>query len=351
MNRWTIATWAAILFATPILSISARAQEPPPIMEAYPDKIQARIENRDRRLRNAPRMIGGQPLSLVIEKALTWPDRIVTVSFNGGDKSLRAMIAELMAATTQDTTWAQHGGVEFDFGDSDAGYRSWSASDAEYASDIRISLEPTGYWSLVGTDSVDSEIVGTGEASMNLEGFAHSLPDDWKVTTLHEFGHALGFQHEHQSPSGGCDQEFRWEDHPDGTPGIYTVLGGSPNFWPKWKVDHNLRQLQSSDAFTVSPHDPRSIMHYSFPKWMFHRGEQSHCFTEVNESLSDLDQAGMADAYPLLPPPGVAADLVGSSRSKALESLRELSVTSGLSMDQKAKYRRLYERLLLDPEE
>jgi hypothetical protein len=78
---------------------------------------------------------------------------------------------------------------------------------------------------------------------MNFGGFAVSLPQDWAATVLHEFGHALGLQHEHQHPVGGCDLDFRWEDDPGYTPtfdgfgqfitdsngkppSVYTVLGG-----------------------------------------------------------------------------------------------------------------------------
>ena len=52
------------------------------------------------------------------------------------------------------------------------------------------------------------------EASMNFERFNQQLPDDFRGVILHEFGHALGFEHEHQHPTQGCDAEFRWDDDP-----------------------------------------------------------------------------------------------------------------------------------------
>jgi hypothetical protein len=133
---------------------------------------------------------------------------------------------------------------------------------------------------------------------MNLEGFDRNLPPDYSATVLHEFGHALGFNHEHQSPRSGCDDEFRWEDDPDGAQGIYSLLAGPPNYWPKWKVDSNLRQMPDSSAYDVSAHDPNSIMHYSFEPWMLKRGEKSQCFVTKNRCLSVLDRQGMRRAYP-----------------------------------------------------
>lgn len=150
---------------------------------------------------------------------------------------------------------------------------------------------------------------------MNFGGFDQALPGDADATIIHEFGHALGFQHEHQHPVGGCDLDFRWEDDlgyaptldafgqyvedaAGKRPGIYTVLGGAPNRWPQWKVDHNLRQLQNSHAYTVGPFDPHSIMKYFFGAWMFRDGQNSHCFSQRNTSISAQDKVGMRTAYP-----------------------------------------------------
>ena len=74
-------------------------------------------------------------------------------------------------------------------------------------------------------------------------------------------------------------------------------MGGHPNYWPKNKVDHNLKQLQNG-GLTNSAHDSNSIMHYSFPSWMFIKNENSPCFTEENNNLSLTDQEMMGRAYP-----------------------------------------------------
>ena len=230
----------------------------------------------------------------------------------GGDPELHKGIAE----SAQE--WAEYGNIKFDFGyrKTKGSYRAWSMTDSgPYKADIRVSFHLPGYWSLVGTDAVDSLIIGPGEPSLNLGGFADGLPNEWRATVLHEFGHALGFHHEHQHPVGGCELDFRWEDDPGykptrdsfgqyvadangNRPGLYTVLGGPPNRWPKAKVDHNLRQLSNSHAYEVGAFDPDSIMKYYFGAWMFRTGEKSHCFSQRNTTLSALDKVGIAKAYP-----------------------------------------------------
>lgn len=151
---------------------------------------------------------------------------------------------------------------------------------------------------------------------MNFGGFDISRPNDWRSVVLHEFGHALGFEHEHQTPVGGCDEDFRWENDtgyiptrdqngqyvPDALghhPGLYTVLGGPPNYWPQSKVDFNLRQLKESAAFfELSDFDVLSIMKYYFPEWMFRTGIDSHCYSQENLVLSEQDKEGAGLAYP-----------------------------------------------------
>jgi len=80
-----------------------------------------------------------------------------------------------------------------------------SVADQIAGSDIRIAINAAdGSWSFVGTDA-------RGETtSMNL-GFSPTTAP-WRVQShvLHEFGHALGFHHEHQHPENG----IQWDVEP-----------------------------------------------------------------------------------------------------------------------------------------
>ncbi len=155
--------------------------------------------------------------------------------------------------------WFEHGNIGFDFGyDENTGrYREIYPLEVVH---IRVDFSYLGYWSLVGTDSTDPDNISYSEISLNLSSFDQKLLIDWDGTVLQEFGHSLGFHHEHQSP-GINDCEFNWDF-------LYDYLGGEPSNWPKWKVDHNMPKLPRG-SLTFSAQDKESIMHYSFPAWMF----------------------------------------------------------------------------------
>lgn len=310
--------WIGGLAAVVVQGLAAGAvyaQSGTYIAEAYPDHIQARRERQERQLyRLATKSQAPGARHLVVESARTWrPGQTLRVAFNGGTPAQQQRIVEAAEI------WAQFANIRFDWGaTANGGFRRWTAQDTSYAAHIRIAFwagPSGGYWSLVGTESVDSEVIGVNEPSMNLEGFDDGWPIDGEATVLHEFGHALGLHHEHQHPDQGCDSEFLWHneagyqpkrdsngvfipDDDERRPGLYTHLGGPPNEWSKFKVDYNLRQFEDSRAFDTGQFDPASIMMYSFEPWMFINGIDSYCYTPPNETLSDQDKLRVAQVYP-----------------------------------------------------
>jgi hypothetical protein len=250
----------------------------------------------------------------------TWPSgKVITVAFKGGSAQLRRQISLAVKPWSE----SEAANITFDFGyDSHtANYREWSPSDSEYRADVRISFDSQpepGYWSAIGKDSINPNVRPANIASMNFEGFADQLPDDWNATVLHEFGHALGFEHEHQSPNSPCDQEYRWSDDagyephqnefqefvPDGQgrkPGIYTVLQGPPNGWSRLQIDFNLKQFAPSTDWYLTAFDSSSIMKYVFQDWMYRDvavSTKSGCYGPPNRVLSKEDQKAAATAYP-----------------------------------------------------
>ncbi len=314
----TCALLLATLTLIPALPVRAQTPTPTdiPVLEAYPDELLARIETRDSELRNSlPATIGGDAYAYVIGNLSRWtPGKAISVGFQGGNDQLRRDIVDVASE------WSQYGNVRFSFHTDAAGttFRNWSSADASYAAEIRISFDRPGYWSCVGTDSITPTIAPPNLPSMNFGNFHLTRPANWKAVVLHEFGHAIGFHHEHQHPLGTCESDFRWEDDPDyqmtrdvhgafvndangRRPGLYTMLAGFPNYWPRYKVDWNLRQLSGSASMLMGPFDVTSIMKYSFPAGMFREGQNSHCFSAENETLSQGDKQGVAEAYPTDP--------------------------------------------------
>lgn len=317
------------------------------VWQGLPEHLVAGVERRDRFFETRLPRRGREGDEFVFERDKTWgPGAKVTVAFNGGTTELRDQIAGVAR------TWSEHAKVDLDF-KNETGYRTWSPQDATYVAQIRIGFADRGYWSAVGTDSSDPLVMGPGEPSMNFQRFAVALPSDWSAVVLHEFGHALGFHHEHQNPSEGCQDQFRWQDDSGYVPtrdafgqfvvdrhgkrpGLYTQLGGPPNNWSRSTVDFNLGRLPNAEAYTTSTFDPQSIMKYFFDAEMFVDGERSRCFSPETVELSRLDKQGAATAYPS--DPQQVAALV---RTRAA-SLRALLAVSDLSDAQ----RRHYEALL-----
>lgn len=286
------------------------------ILEDLPEGVQETMKARDDWFKTLPRASNGEEF-LVAELQKWRPGQTIRVAFLGGSPELHRDIADAVAQISAACN------LRFDFGFDPAtgAYRSWSEQDTEYQAEIRVSFDHGGYWSLVGTDSVNAAIgrpsdrVGgrPHQRSLNLGGFHVHRPADWRGTTRHEFLHAIAFHHEHQNLNGPCQNEFRWEDDPgyirttngNGSfvadsqgrrPGIYTYLSGPPNGWSKAKIDHNLRPAHG--PVTPGQFDAASVMLYRFPP-LFYKTSPSPCAPQGDgQSLSAGDRDGLQLLYP-----------------------------------------------------
>jgi hypothetical protein len=350
---WLLGTLILSVFpALPALAQTA-SNAPHIRMEGFPDAVKARIENHERQIANAASTVHAVPFHLIVPSLNRWkPGGIVRVAFLGGDRALY----EKIEGAAQEWTKPGVANLHFQFRGADGNFSQWSPNDAEYKAEIRVAFASgDGYWSNVGTDSTIPSVSGPGQTSLNLDSFDLDLPADWRAVVMHEFGHAIGFQHEHQNPVGGCD--FRFEDDPgyilttDGNgwyatdasgkrPGLYTYLGGKANYWPRNKVDFNLRAIPVSSAYLVGSFDRTSIMKYFFGAFMFVLGDQSPCFTaSENLLISDQDKAGAHQAYS--DNPAVISSVITQQTQISNELLANPKISSTLSSSIKANLKNL----------
>jgi hypothetical protein len=122
------------------------------------------------------------------------------------------------------------------------------------ASDIRVSFTQNGRsWSYVGTDALS---IPPDEPTMNFGWLTESSSDDeYSRVVLHQFGHALGFIHEHQNPNA----QIPWDR--SAVIKYYTEVHG----WTSADVQNNLFQVYDRASTNFSVFDPKSIMLYAIP--------------------------------------------------------------------------------------
>lgn len=242
---------------------------------------------------------------LYAEKRTWQAGDTLKVCFFGGNPVVKKLIAEVAAE------WAAHAAIKLDFREA-SGWRSCTDARAGF-SKIRIGFGERGYWSAVGTDSVD--LLNIHQPSMNLQRFDFRYGPNQAIgdvllneenvvglsalrdrgTILHEFGHALGLLHEHQNPTLDCNKEIIWS----GEGNVYDYYARPPNEWTPEKVDRNLAAVKLTDPdYKAGDADPDSIMMYSQPAAILKKGKDSHCYVAEKNVLSSKDKLLIAKIYP-----------------------------------------------------
>lgn len=216
--------------------------------------------------------VSRQPLATYTEKM--WePGEVITVGFNISGGSLD-LIEKVKYYAKE---WELYANIRFAFQNNSNGM-------------IRVGFQPGGSASLIGRDAL---LAPANQTTMNF-GWLATTTDASQIrqVILHEFGHALGFIHEHQSTGTAIP----WDREK-----VYTYYAQPPNNWSRAQVDQNIFNKFSYTSTNYSSFDPYSIMLYPVPAELTTDG--SHIDWNGQLSAVDKQYAALYYPFPALPPP------------------------------------------------
>ncbi|QVW24479.1 hypothetical protein KJF94_02535 [Pseudomonas hormoni] len=193
------------------------------------------------------------------------PGRSLRIAFLNGDQDFKD------AVKAAANNWLPHINLTFDFIEGNEG-------------DIRIQSEAGIYWSYIGTDA----LLDTDDPTMYLSPDQH-MPEFFAANVMHEFGHALGAEHEHLHP----EASIPWNKE-----AVYASWGvnadADENDPKRQAVDERYFNLLDASEVNHSTYDPLSIMHYEVRQHWTHGDVK----IDLNLTLSEKDKAFMEKAYP-----------------------------------------------------
>jgi len=108
-------------------------------------------------------------------------------------------------------------------------------------------------------------------------------------TALHELGHVLGMEHEHQSPFAG----IKWNEE-----AVYESLGAPPNNWSRQTTFHNILEKLDPQQVLGSKWDPDSIMEYEFERGLIEEPAKYQNGLVPPGTLSQSDKEWVQKWYP-----------------------------------------------------
>jgi len=217
----------------------------------------------------APSAVGGKDKAALVKGSRWNPGDVISISFLDGDPALQERVKQAALIWTG----PKLARLTFDF--------RKDTNDTL----VRISFRYPGSWSSIGTTC--RRVTDKTRPTMNFGWLTpQSSDDEVRGVVLHEFGHALGLIHEHQSPSATAIQWNR--------DAIIRDLSGPPNNWTIDDIEHNMFEAFDASETNFSGLDPSSIMMYPIPpQWTLNGFSVG-----LNQGLSPVDQQFIRSQYP-----------------------------------------------------
>lgn len=260
------------IFQTPLRLCTERLPPPPPslVNSFSTDTVFNTVSEsrKDTLIQNRIKKIDRPYISSL--SGYRWPKLNLTVTFLDGDPEV---IKRVTAVAKQ---WENYCGIRFKFGNFPN-------------PDISISFLYLGSWSYIGTYSQKVS------PSMNFGWLTRDTDQaEYSRVVLHEFGHALGFIHEHQRE----DTPIQWVKD-----SVYAYYEGPPNNWSKENVDEDIFKHYDHTQTNGTAFDPASIMIYAVPAQL----TIDHKEIPWPNGLSPLDKKYVGQFYPSIGPVNASA--------------------------------------------
>jgi serralysin len=207
----------------------------------------------------------------ILQSDATWSrGATIRVAFLDGSTSRKEQVE------TFAKQWFEQSGAEFRF----------EFGAPRGSSQVRVTFRGQGFWSRIGREADQFP----GQATLTLSFRGDEEEAEVHRLVLHEFGHSLGFMHEHKHPEAG----IQWDRQ-------RALAYYRPRLPPTMSDAEIWDQLvalpRDSFRYKFYPFDPLSVMLYMVPKEAVVPGTWKPEFGNNNQKLSQSDMAIAVEAY------------------------------------------------------
>lgn len=203
----------------------------------------------------------------VAHQVYIWRVRRVGVRFLDGPTALQERVAAIVRRH-----WNRACGLQFVFAQ-------------EEDAPVRVTFARGASWSYPGSMAAEMPIT---RPTMQLGWAINADADELQRVVLHEFGHALGLEHEHTHPGVRIPWDYE---------AVYAHYRKT-NGWDRETVDGQVLTPLAREVARTTSYDRLSIMHYALPAALL---TDAAWATGWNRELSAGDRAAVRQWYG--PPP------------------------------------------------